>query len=44
MCTCGALPDHDECGTCAVPPEFQNAEDPHPTPRPPLGYGNEEPF
>lgn len=44
MCTCGALPDHDECSTCAVPPELQNFDDPTPAPRPSLGYSDEEPF
>ena len=46
MCICGAIPDRDQCGTCAVPADLTDpAFEPHPdVPRPPLDYDDEEPF
>ncbi|GAA3386486.1 hypothetical protein [Streptomyces racemochromogenes] len=48
MCTCGALPDHDECSTRAVPPAFAGsaAKDVPPRPAPPYtsAYPDEPAF
>ncbi|WP_157880332.1 hypothetical protein [Streptomyces katrae] len=48
MCTCGALPDHDECSTCAVPPAFADSaaeDEPHkPTPPHTSAYPDEPAF
>ncbi|MFF4647505.1 hypothetical protein [Streptomyces sp. NPDC001389] len=46
MCSCGALPDHDECSTCAVPAQYATPSERN-TPPPPAhadAYPDEQPF
>ncbi|MFD8851566.1 hypothetical protein [Streptomyces sp. NPDC059604] len=46
MCTCGSLPDHDECSRCALPPAENTADwyQPDVQANPSSGYEEHDPF